>query len=477
MPYARDKNAIAICDRSGQKMLRADMIEDGYLRGMMVHPEWYDGPQQQEEPFDPEEGIAIYKPRPDNVQPMPYSPVLTGSLSGSHAVLNWTQQDTPWGTLKNWYVWRQLPGMGYIRIATVNPIIPVDIFVQLPDLIGREEGTVPVVSGLTYTDTSWVTGSNYYVTGIWWGQNGGLTLSPPSNIVQVKALPVWVAQTSKLTVTDSMATDGTNLIAFGTHSGSPAVQYSPDGVNWTLATGTLPADVAFIGFGVGGLAVCTGSSAASFSTDYGHTWNTASVQPDVSSFGYSAPTYGNGTFLLVGKGESALSTDGSTWTSHALGYDDNGDGLVWDGAQWVSSFAADDGSCYVATSTDGYTWTKHLLNSDSSYLPDVLAYTGSQYLGLDTGNSILRASSTPAGLATAPNITFAFTPWYVAYGNGLTVVVGNPAGCATSPDLITWTTETLHDAGIVSSLVYAGGNSIFVSASASTAGLSIRTGS
>lgn len=190
MPYARDKDAIAICDRSGQKMLRADMIEDGYLRGMMVHPDWFDGPQQQEEPFDPEEGIAIWMPRPDNVQPMPYAPVLSGAIVGSDALLNWTQQDTPWGTLKNWYVWRQLPGMGYIRIATVNPIIPVDIFVQLPDLIGREEGTVPVVSGLTYTDTSWVSGSNYYVTGIWWGQNSGLTLSPPSNIVNVTQPPL-----------------------------------------------------------------------------------------------------------------------------------------------------------------------------------------------------------------------------------------------------------------------------------------------
>jgi hypothetical protein len=171
-------------------MLRKDMVEDGYLRGLLVHPEWYDGPQQQEEPFDPEEGIAIEKPAPDNVQPNAIPPVITGAIVAGAAVLNWTQQDTPWGTLKCWYVWSLTPGNAtYLRIAQVFPVIPVDLFIPGPDLIAGDPP--PVVTGLTYTDDAWVSGTSYYVTGTWWGQNEGLTPTGPSNVVTL-SYPVIV---------------------------------------------------------------------------------------------------------------------------------------------------------------------------------------------------------------------------------------------------------------------------------------------
>lgn len=103
-PFARYKNAVAICNRSGWKMYRADMVEDGYLKGLLVHPEWYDPPQPQEEPFDPEEGIAIWKPAPDLIPP-PLPPVV--SIAGN--VLTWTQPDSPSTTLLYWQVWRNVP--------------------------------------------------------------------------------------------------------------------------------------------------------------------------------------------------------------------------------------------------------------------------------------------------------------------------------------------------------------------------------
>src|SRR5208282_279328 len=106
VPYATNKNAVAICNRSGVKMMRRDMIEDGYLRGLLVHPDWWDPFHPQERPFDPDEGIAIYKPAPD-LMPTPNSPILAGSRTSAVTTLTWTQPDPPGSTVINWGVWRK----------------------------------------------------------------------------------------------------------------------------------------------------------------------------------------------------------------------------------------------------------------------------------------------------------------------------------------------------------------------------------
>lgn len=158
-PFARYKNAVAICNRSGWKMYRADMVEDGYLKGLLVHPEWYDPPQPQEEPFDPEEGIAIYKPAPDLI-PSPPAPVV--SIAGN--VLTWTQADPPVSTIMYWTVWRQLtaPGSLFLLLAKVTPIVPIDYFIQGPDRI-KGDPTNSNLQGLTYTDAGGAAGMKYYV--------------------------------------------------------------------------------------------------------------------------------------------------------------------------------------------------------------------------------------------------------------------------------------------------------------------------
>jgi hypothetical protein len=189
MAYASHRNAIAICSRSGQKMLRKDMVEDGYLRGVLVHPDWRDPSAPQEEPFDPDEGIAIYKPAPDTVAPYPpYSAVLAVAKSGSDAVATWTQQDVPWGTVNNWTVWRKLPAGGslFLKVATIVPVYPADFIIQTTDRI-KGDSASGLVTGLTWTDIGYTANSQYYLIGNFTGANtsegSGFSSSAPSNIV------------------------------------------------------------------------------------------------------------------------------------------------------------------------------------------------------------------------------------------------------------------------------------------------------
>lgn len=71
------RNQVGICQRSGKKVRRADLVEDGQVKGLLVAKEWW-------EPYHPQllpppmraDGIPHFKPAPDDVLPPP-APVLT----------------------------------------------------------------------------------------------------------------------------------------------------------------------------------------------------------------------------------------------------------------------------------------------------------------------------------------------------------------------------------------------------------------
>ena len=63
--YAIGKNAIAECQRSGQKMRYQDLVEDGHIPGLLVHPDWYEPRHPQELPVDGSDAIALYRPSPE----------------------------------------------------------------------------------------------------------------------------------------------------------------------------------------------------------------------------------------------------------------------------------------------------------------------------------------------------------------------------------------------------------------------------
>ncbi len=63
--YARGRNALGICDRSGKKMLRRKLIPDGQYPDLLVAPDEWDPKHPQESlppTADPE---TIYNPTGD----------------------------------------------------------------------------------------------------------------------------------------------------------------------------------------------------------------------------------------------------------------------------------------------------------------------------------------------------------------------------------------------------------------------------
>ena len=50
--YARGRRAIAECQRSGQKMRYRDLVEDGHVNGLLVHPTWWEPKHPQEIPVE-----------------------------------------------------------------------------------------------------------------------------------------------------------------------------------------------------------------------------------------------------------------------------------------------------------------------------------------------------------------------------------------------------------------------------------------
>ena len=63
--YARGRNAIAECQRSGQKMRYRDLVQDGHVPGLLVHPDWWEPKHPQEIPVEIHDPVALYRPAPE----------------------------------------------------------------------------------------------------------------------------------------------------------------------------------------------------------------------------------------------------------------------------------------------------------------------------------------------------------------------------------------------------------------------------
>lgn len=51
--------------RSGQKMPYSDLVEDGQIPGLLVHPDWYEPRHPQELPVDTSDAITLWRPSPE----------------------------------------------------------------------------------------------------------------------------------------------------------------------------------------------------------------------------------------------------------------------------------------------------------------------------------------------------------------------------------------------------------------------------
>lgn len=63
--FARGRHAVAECQRSGQKMRYRDLVEDGHVPGLLVHPDWWEPRHPQEIPPDVTDPVALWRPAPE----------------------------------------------------------------------------------------------------------------------------------------------------------------------------------------------------------------------------------------------------------------------------------------------------------------------------------------------------------------------------------------------------------------------------
>jgi hypothetical protein len=63
--YARGTYAKAECQRSGQKMRYMDLVEDGHIEGLLVHPDWWEPKHPQEIPVEVTDPVALLRPSPE----------------------------------------------------------------------------------------------------------------------------------------------------------------------------------------------------------------------------------------------------------------------------------------------------------------------------------------------------------------------------------------------------------------------------
>lgn len=107
--YAKGRKAIAECQRSGQKMRYRDLVEDGHIPGLLVHPDWYEPKHPQETPVRLDDPIALYKPAPEISVPGGYGNAENLADNAEPLVLAPTARCT--------YIWDDVTaGMTHVRL-------------------------------------------------------------------------------------------------------------------------------------------------------------------------------------------------------------------------------------------------------------------------------------------------------------------------------------------------------------------------
>jgi hypothetical protein len=295
----------------------------------------------------------------------------------------------------------------------------------------------------------------------------------------------------------SVTYGGGQFVAVSATTTTSNVATSPDGINWTMRTGTTTNAWKSVTYGNGlFVAVACGVSATTcnytagdriMTSSDGITWTGRRVATSTSGTAvnstnqWNSVAYGNGIFVAVSATTTTSnvmrSTDGITWilgtgtTTNSWQSVTYGNGLFVAVGCGVSCFGSGD---LVATSPDGITWTARSAvgNNDNWY-----SVTYGNGLFVAVGASGDRVMTSPDGITwTARSASGDDDYWRsVTYANGLFVAVGSAttglSPVMTSPDGITWTTRSASgDNDDWYSVTY--GNGLFVAVGDATGGLS-----
>ena len=298
-------------------------------------------------------------------------------------------------------------------------------------------------------------------------QQGSATIT---NATMVTPASVWTARSASEANTWSSVAYGNGVFVAVSSDGTHRVMTSSDGITWTARSAAEANTWNSVTYGNNlFVAVSSGGNGSHYimTSPDGITWT---VRTAAESNGWVAVTYGNNLFVAVsydGVHRVMTSPDGITWTSQTAAsvaswrYITYGNGI----------FVAFSNNGDVMISPDGITWITRIITSKNW---SSVTYGNGLFLVVASGTSWMATS--PDGINwimryVMPSYAGTGGNWSsVTYGNGLFAAVAsfrnsNLRQIATSPDGITWTSQTETEAIAWSSVTY--GNGIFVAVAGS----------
>jgi len=237
--------------------------------------------------------------------------------------------------------------------------------------------------------------------------------------------------------------------AIGYTSSSPYPSFSywsaDNGVTWTKETPGVNAEYRAVAassdrvVAVGGSSTTSNRNAVSLD---GQTWTHYTNMP-AAGFWYGL-AYGNGLFIAGNYSSStlAVSSDGITWSSQATTISSGVDALVYGGGIWL---ACQRSSSQIYRSTnDGVTWTTQAL----PFTLQALRFANNRFFGASLNSVGSIASSTDGVTWVTHTMPFSAVwrpPAWDTVASRYVVVVNNGGltDIYTSPDLVTWTLQSL----------------------------------
>lgn len=162
-PFKRGGSQIGICQRSGAKFYRSDLVEDGQVKGELVHPDWYEPyhPLLLPPPMRPD-GLPKRRPAPDDTFPLTPG-VLSAMRTGATTDLTWTAFESTGSQLESYNVWRSVDnGVSFQLLGSVE--VTQDIELIYRRVQGDWQQTF--VYDQPFVDSESAAGYQYYVQGI-----------------------------------------------------------------------------------------------------------------------------------------------------------------------------------------------------------------------------------------------------------------------------------------------------------------------
>jgi len=233
------------------------------------------------------------------------------------------------------------------------------------------------------------------------------------------------------TTATGVSSNNLSLVTFGTVGGSPrfvaygytgstvAVFTSSDGTSWSSQSATgISAGMADIAWGNGRFVAVGGKGATAFSTD-GISWTAV---PSGSDDDFKAVKYGDGAFMAIGvNGSVYTSSNGSSWEPKVRGHLMSYNQIAFGGGMYM---AVGDSGAII--SSDSKNWTKKYA-ANLRRLNGV-TYGDNKFVAVSATGQIFRSENNGAGDWEVYDIFSNDSLVGVAYGGGRFVAVGKTTG-------------------------------------------------